>query len=114
LESFHEVLGSRSGDGSQVVDELLLGHTDSGINDGQGVGVFVWDDLDLEVWVRLRTKFLWLSDGLVSDFVQSIRGIGDQLSQEDILVGIEGVDDESHQLVNVCVESKLLCLACHL
>lgn len=35
-----------------------------------------------------------------------IRRIGDQLPEEDLFVGIEGVDDEGHQLSNLCLEGK--------
>ena len=36
-----------------------------------------------------------ISDGLISDLVQGIRRIGDQLSQKDLLVGVERVDDKT-------------------
>ena len=38
-----------------------------------------------------------ISDGLVSDLVQGIRRIGDQLSQKDLLVGVERVDDKTSE-----------------
>ena len=72
--------------------------------DGQSVVGFVWDDLDAKIWFCLQ--LLRLSDGVVSDFIQSIRGIGDELSKEDFLVGVESVDDQTHQLLDVSVESK--------
>lgn len=37
LEGLHEGLGARLGDGSKVVDEVSLGHSDSGIEDGEGL-----------------------------------------------------------------------------
>ncbi len=39
-----------------------------------------------------------------------IRGVGDQLPEEDLLVGIEGVDDQGHQLSDLCLEGKGLSL----
>lgn len=39
-----------------------------------------------------------------------IRGIGDQLPEEDLFVGIKGVDDQGHQLSNLCLEGKGLSL----
>ena len=72
--------------------------------DGQSVVGFVWDDPDLEIWLSL--KLLWIGDGAVSDLVKSIRGVGNELSQEDLLVGVEGVDDQTHQLLDVSVERK--------
>lgn len=35
-----------------------------------------------------------------------IRRIGDQFSQEDFFVGVEGVDDERHQLGDLSLEGK--------
>jgi hypothetical protein len=32
-------------------------------------------------------------EGLVSDFIEGIGGIGYQFAKEDFLVGVEGVDD---------------------
>ena len=34
---------------------------------------------------------------------------GNQVSQEDLLVGIEGIDDQAHQLLDVGIEGKCLC-----
>lgn len=47
--------------------------------------------------------------------VAYVRGIGDQLPKEDLLVGIEGVDDQGHQLSDLCLEGKGLniCLLVH-
>lgn len=73
---------------------------------GQSVGGFVWDDVDLEAGLVLDN--IWVSERFVSDFVQSIRGVGDEFSQEDLLVGIESVDDQAHQLLDVGVESEML------
>ena len=36
----------------------------------------------------------WLGDRVVSNLVEGVRGVGDKLSQEDLLVGVEGVDDQ--------------------
>ena len=42
-----------------------------------------------------RLNLVRISDGLVTDLVQGIRGVGDQLAQKDLLVGVEGIDDEA-------------------
>lgn len=39
-----------------------------------------------------------------------IRGVGDQLPEEDLFVGIEGVDNQGHQLSDLCLEGKGLSL----
>jgi len=38
-----------------------------------------------------------IRDGLIPDLVQGIRRIGDQLSQKDLLVGVERVDDKTSE-----------------
>ena len=73
--------------------------------DGQGVVGLVWDDLDVEVWLSLQ--LLWLGDGVVSDLIQGIGGVGNQFSKEDILVGVEGVDNQRHQLLDISIEGIL-------
>jgi hypothetical protein len=44
--------------------------------------------------------------GEVANLVEGIGGVGDELAQEDLLVGVEGVDDQAHQLGNLCLEGK--------
>merc|ERR1712146_351581 len=60
-DGLHETSGTGLGDGSEVVDELTLGHTNTSIEDGQGVVRLVWDDLHFEIWFGL--ELLWLGDG---------------------------------------------------
>ena len=43
----------------------------------------------------------------IADFVQSITGVGNQLAKEDLLVAVEGVDDQRQQLVNVSREKNV-------
>ena len=94
------------GDNSQIVDHLVLGHADARVFDGDGGVSLVWDDLDEKVW--LGFDFLWVGDRLVADLVQRIGGVGDQLAQEDFLVGVEGVNDQAHQLLDVGIECECL------
>ena len=45
-----------------------------------------------------RTPHLRLvGDGEEAQLVQRVGGVGDELAQEDVLVGVEGVDDDVHQ-----------------
>jgi hypothetical protein len=103
-DGFHEGLGSGLGDGTEVTNEVGLGHTDTGILNGEGVVGLVGNNSDSEFGLRL--ELLGLSDTLVSDLIKSIRRVGDQFSEEDLLVGVESVDDEGHQLLDISAESK--------
>jgi len=91
-DGFHEGTGARLGDGTKVVDEVGLLHTYTSVPDGKSVVGLIGDDLDSKVGLGL--KLLGLLDRLVSDLVQSVGGVGNQLSKEDLLVRVEGVDDE--------------------
>jgi hypothetical protein len=103
-DGLHECLSTRLGDGSEIVDELGLGHTNTRVPESKGIVGLIWHDLDAEVGLGLQ--LLGLSDGLVAELVESVRGVGNELSQEDLLVGVESVDDQGHQLLDVSIESK--------
>ena len=45
-----------------------------------------------------------VGEGLVTDLVEGIGGVGDQLTKEDLLVRVEGVDDEGEELVDISRE----------
>ena len=66
-----------------------LGHTNTGITDGEGLVLLIGDDVDTEVLVGVELG--GVRQGLIADLVQSIGGVGDQLTQEDLLVRVEGV-----------------------
>jgi hypothetical protein len=42
-----------------------------------------------------------------------IRGVGNEFAEEDLLVGVEGVDDERKQLVDLSLEGEGLRLRLH-
>lgn len=77
------------------------------------MGVFVGDNVNFER--GLAGDNVGVSEGFVSDLVKCIRCIGNEFSQEDLFVGVESIDDQSHKLLNISVEGKvllsLLCLA---
>jgi len=103
LKSFHESLSTGLSDGTEVVDKFLLGHTNTSILNGKGVVGLVGNDSDSEVGFLVDGV---TSDGLVSDLVEGIRGVRNEFSKENFLVGVEGVDDETHQLLDISTESE--------
>ena len=62
-ESLHEGLGPGLGDGAQVVDHVSLGHANTGVNDGESLGISVRDDLDEELLLSLQLA--GVSEGLI-------------------------------------------------
>jgi hypothetical protein len=69
-ESLHESFGARLGDRSKVVDQVGLGHTDTGIADGKKLVLLVWSDTDVELLARVEDS--GISQGRVPDFIESI------------------------------------------
>ena len=70
-QSFHESLGARLGNGTKVVDEISLGHSNTSIDEGQSFGLFVWDDIDFQFLLSFDDGRV--SKGLVSDLVQCLK-----------------------------------------
>jgi len=64
----------------------------------------VRDYRDLER--RLILDQFGVRQRLVPDLVQRVRGIRNQLPQEDLLVRVKGVDDQAHQLSNFRLEGE--------
>ena len=107
-ECLHECLGSRLSDSSEIVDEFLLGHTNTRVPNGECIVGFIRDDSDSEVRLNIELGLLSISDGDVTDLVEGIRSVGDDFSKEDFLVGVEGIDDKSHQLLDIGLEGEVL------
>jgi len=112
LESFHEGFGAGLCDGAEVVDEVGFGHADAGVDDGDGFGFLVWNDLDEELLEGVQLG--GIGQTFVSDLVQGVGRVGDEFSEEDLLVGVEGVDDEGQQLSDLGLEGEGFGVVCHL
>ena len=111
-ECLHECLGFRLSDSSEIVDEFLLGHTNTRVPNGECVVGFIRDDSDSEIRLDIELGLLSIGDGGVTDLVEGIRSVGDDFSKEDFLIGVEGIDDESDQLLEIGFESKVLSHCC--
>ena len=53
--------------------------------------------------IQLSLDLVRVGDGLITDLVQGVRGIGDQLSQEDLLVGVERIDNPEGGIDERCL-----------
>lgn len=82
-------LSTGLGNGTQVVDEVSLSHTDTSIADGKDLILPVRDDADVEFLATVQGR--GVRQGRVTNFVEGIRAVGNQLSEEDLLVGVERV-----------------------
>ena len=87
-----ELIGAGGGDDSQVVLQVRLVHADSVVGDGEGPGVLVHGDLNFEIPpVHAHGA---VGEGLIAELVAGVAGVGDDLPEEDFLVGVDGVDHQ--------------------
>ena len=78
------------GDGAQVAFQLLTGHADAVVGDGEGARVLVGDQGNFQVAAAGGDGAV--CQGAVSKLVLRVAGVGDQLPEKDFLVGVDGVD----------------------
>ena len=84
------------GDGAQVALQILRGHADAVIGNGQRARVLVERDSNSQVAeVELD---IGVGQALEVELVHGVRRVGDQLAKKDLLVGIDRVDHEVEQL----------------
>ena len=90
-----KLLGAGMGDGAQIALELLGGHANAVIRDGNGAGVFIKRDANSQVaLVELDARVL---QALKVELVDGVARVRDKLAQEDFLIGVDGVDHEVEQ-----------------
>lgn len=104
LKSLHEGLRSRSSNGTQVVDQVSLRHTNPGIDESKRLLLLIRDDLDVKILSAVQLRRI--RQGLITDLVQGVGGVRDQLTEKDFFVRVERVDDQGHQLGNLRLEGE--------
>ncbi len=84
---FDKFAGPGMSNSTQVFLKLLRCHADTGIGDGQGVFFVIAINIDLQR--DMGVEFRLLGQGKMAEFLQGIRGIGDQLTDKDVSFGVE-------------------------
>ena len=105
LELLHELGGSGEGDLVDVLVDFLLAHADSGIADGQRLGLAVEDDVHLGA-VGVAFDFTNPDKGLA--LLCSVHGVGDELPQENLVVAIQELLDDRKDVFRLYVDLALL------
>ena len=82
-------LGAGLGDGTKVVDEVGLGHADTSIASGEDLVLLVGCDTDVEVLAGVEDR--GLGKRRIANFIESIGGVGDDFTKENLLVAVESV-----------------------
>ncbi len=101
-EGLEEGLGPGMGDRAEVLDQLGLGHPDAEVLDREGLGLVVGRDVDLEL--ELVVEDVLLGELQVALLLEGVGGVRDQLPHEDLLLRVEGVDDDIEQLLDLGLE----------
>mmetsp|Transcript_858 Transcript_858/g.2667 ORF Transcript_858/g.2667 Transcript_858/m.2667 type:complete len:639 (-) Transcript_858:40-1956(-) len=109
-EGLDEGRRARLRDGAEVLNEILARHPDAAVNDREGLRLFVGDNLHLKLGRLALAEHALLRQRHEADLVERVRGVGNELAKEDLLLGVERVDDDVHQLVHVRLEGKVLLL----
>ena len=97
-----ELLAAGMGNGTQVLLQLLGSHANAVIRNGKRTIVLVKGDADgkigtVDVYVIIRKA-------LEVELVHSVGSVGDKLAQEDLFIGIDGVNHQIEQLFALCLE----------
>ena len=97
-----ELVGAGGGDDAQVVLQVLLVHADAVVRHGDGPGVLVHAQFDLEVLPGQLHAVV--RQGLVAQLVAGVAGVGDDLPEKDLLMGVNGVDHQVQQALGLRLE----------
>ena len=82
--------------GAQILLKFLFGHADAVILNGQDAVLLIAGDEDAEI--ALVHAHRRIGQALIIELIDGIRCVGDQLAQENFLIGVDGVDHHIHQL----------------
>src|SRR6185312_1427313 len=108
-EGAEELGGSRARDGAQVGDGLLACEPYAVVADCDGAGGTVCLDSDLQLLLTAQqSRFGQRGE---AQPVVRIGGIGDQLTQEDFPVTVQGVNHQLQQVTDFCLKSEGLLAA---
>ena len=86
------------GDGAEVFDHLVAGHADACIGNGQAILHLVRRNPDFERQVGITDGLMLCLALEETQLVQRVRGVGDELTQKNLPVGIQGVGEDIQNL----------------
>ena len=99
LKHLQEGLGAALGDGADVFDDLLLGHADAVVGDGQGFVRLVDREADLPLFREFGP-----GQAFKTHLVDRVGGVGHQFAQENIAVGVQRMNHQIQQLADFRLE----------
>ena len=97
-----ELIAAAGGDNAQVVLQLVRAHADAVVADGEGPGILVHRNGNGKV--APVQPHLIVCQGQIAELVNGIRGVGNDLPQEDLLMGVDGVHHQIQQPLGLGLE----------
>ena len=107
-EAVLELQRAAARDDAEVAVELLLRHADAVIRHRDRARILIRGDADLEV--AARHAHVFIRERLVAELVDRVRGVRDDLAQENFFVRVDRVDHHVEQLFRLGFELFL----CHI
>ena len=95
---------ARFGDGAEVLDHLIPVHANAVVADRDGVGVLV--DVDTDRVIALPFQQAVVGKRRKPELVDCVRGIGNQLTQENLLVAVQRMNHQVQQLAGLGLKTK--------
>jgi len=92
--------------GSQVLNQLFLGHADPEILNGKLIGGIICRYADFVLKRVIEDVFFGELES--AQFLEGIRCIGNQFPDKDFLILIEGIDDDIENLLGLGLEFVFL------
>lgn len=99
-----KVGGAALGDGAEVLDHVITAHANAVVANGDGAGLGIVLDLDAQFAVTLVECIV--IQRLIAQLVAGIGSVGNHLTQEDLPVGVQGVNHQIQQLFDFGLEAQ--------
>ena len=103
LELLQKRLRSRVRNRAQVLDQLPLAHPEPRVHKRDRLGGFVRGDGNFERFLGRKDRLPGRLQEL--EFLGRIGRVGDELPDENLFVGVKGMNDDLEQLGDLCLES---------
>ena len=90
-----ELEGAALGDRAEILLHLLLAHADAVVRDGQQAELLIHAEVNREI-LAVQADVL-IGQGEIGQLVDRVAGVGDELAQENLLVGVNRIDHQIQQ-----------------
>ena len=97
-----ELEGIGMGDGAEVLVQFVLGHADAVV--GHGDRALIGGKVHRDGQVVAAHSHRRVGEAAEVQLVHRVGRVGDELAQEDLAIGVDGVDHEVEQLLALCLE----------